>query len=259
MSQMDAWRDSSILIVKGIVTQVRYDDRRAAYYTIDISELLKPIEKTFPSNITVVDPYYMSTAMIELKTGENVVLFLRKGTNQYYESTNEINLDTPIGAKKLLGLRLFLDLMYTSDKSKQSQKCMNAWNNNLSDQEKAAVLDAMWETRCPYYVDSLVNIAKGQNSAEVRSWAITILAYIEEDDYVEDLIPLLDDPDWQVKRQLLLLFGAHKVKKAQPRIEKLLTEDIKALFPWQADNVREMAQEALDKITGKNTSPYWKN
>ena len=58
--------------------------------------------------------------------------------------------------------------------------------------------------------------------------------------------------------QLLLLFGMHRVKAALPRIQKLLKEDLVADASWQAEEIRSMARQAADKITGKNTSPYWK-
>ena len=42
------------------------------------------------------------------------------------------------------------------------------------------------------------------------------------------------------------------------RIRKLLKESIVTEAPWQAEELGSMATQAVNKITGKNTSPYWK-
>ena len=51
---------------------------------------------------------------------------------------------------------------------------------------------------------------------------------------------------------------ANNVNIRLPRIQKLLKEDLVAEASWQAEEIRSMARQAADKITGKNTSPYWK-
>ncbi len=257
MSQRQAWTDSDVLIIKGLVSRARHDGQ-TAYYEIQVSGVLKPQGGTIPKNITIVDPHYMSTAMVRLKEEETVVLFAKKGSDEYYWSCGELHLDAPSGAEKFGGLSLFLKLMSISDKTNQRQQCLASWDDKLSDPEKEAILDVMWETRCSDYTDLLIDIAKGQDSPRLRSWAITILAYVDKSERSEELVGLLDDPDYDVKRQLMLFFGAHKVKAAVPKIEKLLREDIKAPSESQADALRNIAREALDKITGKNTSPYWK-
>jgi hypothetical protein len=52
--------------------------------------------------------------------------------------------------------------MYVSDKVSQRQQCLASWNSMLSDPEKEAILDVMWETRCLGYSDRLVDIAEGR-------------------------------------------------------------------------------------------------
>jgi len=258
MSQRDAWREPDVQIFTGVVSDSRHDDH-TAYHSVRITEVLKSTGDALPATITVVDPHFATTAAIPLQEGETVVLYATKKAHGTYESHGEIHLDAPAGADRLRGLRLFLRLMAVEDKARQRKDCVAAWNAKLSDPEKHSVLDAMWETRCPDYTDLLFDIAKGHNSPPIRSWAVTILASIEKTDRDAELIGLLDDPDYDVRRQLLVLFGAHNVKEAVPRIEQLLEEDLTRLSPSDADALREKAREALDRITGKDPSPYWKD
>ena len=83
--------------------------------------------------------------------------------------------------------------------------------------------------------------------------------YTDKGSRSTELIELLDDPVYDVKRQALLFLGAHKVKEAIPAIEKLLKEDVETKTESQSNALKNMAREALDKITGKNKSPYWEN
>lgn len=257
MKQRDAWADPNVLIVKGFVSQARYDENRA-YYTVQVSEVLKPRSGVALSEISVVDPYYRSDAMIDLKASEIVVLFVQQEPDHSYRSYREFHPDVPSGASKVRGLSLFLQLMYVSDKVSQRRQCLASWNSMLSDPEKESILDVMWETRTSGYSSRLMEIAKGPDSPRIRSWAITILAYLDAKERFEELIPVLDEPDYELRRQLLLLFGTYRVKAAAPRIQELLTSDIVTEAPYQADDLKSMARQALDKITGKNTSPYWK-
>jgi HEAT repeat protein len=128
----------------------------------------------------------------------------------------------------------------------------------LTDPEKESILDVMWETRTSDYSSRLMEIAEGHDSLRIRSWAITILAYLDAKERFEELVPMLDEPDYELRRQLLLLFGMRRVQAAAPRIEKLLNSDIVSEPPCQTEELRRMATQALDKITGKDASPYWK-
>lgn len=257
ISQREAWNDSNVLIINGIVTD-SLNDNLTAYYKVQVLDVLKPKGGVLSEAITIIDPYYRSTAMINLKKRENVVLFVKKQMNGNYHSYREIHPASRTGQETIIGLKLFLKLLSLEDKVKQRQACLQTWQNDLSYSEKKAVLDAMWETRCSEYRDLLIDIAKSNNSAQLRSWAITILAYVDKSPRAKELVELLDDSDYDVRNQLLLFFGVHKVKEAIPRIKMLLKKDLKTQSGWQADPLRMKAQESLDKITGKDTSPYWK-
>lgn len=257
MTQSDAWANPNVLIIRGSVSQVRYEKDRA-YYTVLVSEVLKPRGGVTLSEISVVDANYLSTAQIVLKPGENIVLFVQQEPDHAYTSRREFHLDVPPDALKFRGLSLFLQLMYVSDKVIQRRQCLAAWNAKLSDPEKMSILDAMWETRFSGYGRRLMDISKGRDIPKIRSWAITILAYLDVSERLEELVPMLDEPDYELRRQLLLLFGMHRVKAAAPRIEKLLKSDIVTEAAYQADELKRMATQTLDKITGKSTSPYWK-
>lgn len=119
----------------------------------------------------------------------------------------------------------------------------------------------MWETKTPLYSDRLLGIASGKAPPFVRAWAITILASIGNERRVEELVPmLLDDPDYQVKRQLLLLFGVYRVQAALTSIDRLLHDSPPStVSPAQIASLRAMAQEAREKINGENLSPNWRN
>ncbi len=246
-------------MVRGSVIQVSYTGG-SAYYTFQVSELLKPRDTSLPPRITIADPHWRSTAMIHLNKGQEALVFL-SAEGEYFRSSREIDLAAPAGQETLLGVRLFLRIMYTPGAATQQKLCLDTWDSNLSDPEKQAVLDAMWETKTPLYSEVLLNVARGKDSPRVREWAITILSYIPSSQHVEELVPLLlSDPDYSVKRQLLLLFGTYRVQEAVPAIDELLNSNQgQLLLPWQMDSLRMMAEEARDKITGKNTSRYWKN
>lgn len=156
------------------------------------------------------------------------------------------------------GLRLFLKLMEIDDTAKRRQQCLASWKSALSEPEKRAILDVMWETRFPGYSHRLMDIAKGQDSPSIRAWAITILAYLDVSEPFEQLVPLLGNSDYELRRQLLLLFGSRKVKAAVPAIEKMLKGPIVADATWQVDELKSMATQALDKISGKDPSASWK-
>jgi hypothetical protein len=258
-SEREAWADASVVIVRGSVSSVSRSGG-IAQYQFRVLETLKPRGAGLAPRISITDPAWGSTEAIALRSGGEFLAFLQQ-RGDHFESRAEFELESPAGREMLRGVRLFLKIMYTSKAAEQRRLCVNAWNAVLSEPEKQGVLDAMWETRTPLYSEPLLRIASGKDSPRVREWAITILAYIGDGRRTEELVPLLlDDPDFDVKRQLLLLFGDYRVQDAVPAIDRLLNGDAPAtLSPWQTTSLRAIAQEARDKITGKNTSPYWKN
>lgn len=258
MSQREAWRDSDVLIIKGIVDNFRHDNG-TAYYEIRVLASLKVLKRPIPKTITVVDPHYMTSAMVYLKEKEHAVLFVQKLKKGDYRSHRELRLASPSGQEALRGLELFLGLMSMDGEAKQRRECLKAWRAGLSDTDKRAVLDAMYETRCLEYADLLMDIARGRDTPRLRSWAVTILTCMNKSPRYGELIGLLDDPDSDVRRQALVFLGVHKVREAVPRMEKFLKENIEAPSESDAENLRKKAREALDKITGKNKSPYRKN
>ena len=261
MSNREAWKNSSVIIVRGKVTQESHDaSARVALYGFSVSEVIQPKDSAFPVQVTVVDNHYRSTAMILLHKDMNAVLFLtRSGDN--YISHKEIDLDTEQGVEQLAGLRIFLELMAVPQTDKRAAACIKAWKEAQSPIVKAAVLDAVFESPpSADYVPLLMAVAKGQDTARVRSWAITILGPLASYDQIKELIPLLNDPNYDVKRQLLSALGNHQVKEAISPIEAFLDKNLEELHPkHEADFLRGRAQEALAKIKDENTSPYWKN
>ena len=241
MSNSEALRNSEVIIVKGKVIGIDKDVVRIAKYVFSVSEVIKPKNVELSQEIRIIDKHYASTAMIELEKNMNVVVYLTKSEDGYI-SHREINIDTSIGVYEFKGLKLFLELMSIQQINKQTISCVNALKNSKSSFEKKAVLDAMWETRNLQYVSALLNIAKSkEDDRYVRSWAITILAYLEDSSAVKELIPLLKDQSSDVKRQVLVALGIHKIKEAVPKIEFLLTENI-------SEELRQIAQETLKKI-----------
>ena len=258
-SERDAWGDASVLIVRGTVLDITYKGK-SPEYEFQVSEVLKPREGGLAPTIVISDPYFNTMAAIKLKKGTDFVVFLRRD-GEHFRLLREIDVNSDSGAQVLAGLRTFLSVMFTNDAAKQQQMCLSAWNSGLSDPEKKAVLDAMWDTKTPKYSELLLTIAKGADSPPIRAWAITILSYVGRDHGVAELVPmLLDDSDYEVRRQLLLLFGTYRVQSALPAIDTYLKAREQDTLPaWQQEALRSMAEEARDKITGKNTSPYWKN
>lgn len=152
MRERDAWSDPNILIVKGVVSNVRHEES-VAYYTVLVSEVLKPQRGVTLSNILVRDPNFLSVdASIGLKARENVVLFVRQDSPNCYSSHREFDLDNPSDSLQVRALRLFLRLMYVSNKESQGRQCLASWNSKLSDPEKESILNTMWETRFPGYI-----------------------------------------------------------------------------------------------------------
>jgi hypothetical protein len=59
---------------------------------------------------------------------------------------------------------------------------------------------------------------------------------------------------------LLILFGTYRVQGAVAAIDELLrTVPQESLPAWQQSDLCAIAKEAQEKITGNNTSPYWRN
>jgi HEAT repeat protein len=261
MSNKEAWKDSSVMIVKGKVTQASHDvGARVALYDFSVSEVIKPKDPAFSTQVTVIDNHYLSTAMIPLHKDMNAVLFLTR-SGEGYISYKEIDLDVQQGVEQLAGLRIFLDLMAIPQTDKRAAACIKAWKEAQSPSVKEAVLDAVFESPpSADYAPLLLAIAKGQDTARARSWAITILSPLASYDQIKELIPLLNDPNYDVKRQLLGALGNHKAKEAISPIEAFLAENLEETHPkHEADFLRGRAQEALAKIRGENISPYWKN
>lgn len=256
LSYAEAWHDASIVIVRGRAERVAYKDQRA-YQDFQVTEVLKPRRASLPSAVLISGSIYAPFASLD---SGNYVVFLQK-QDETFRLMRSIRLDSPDGQQTLRGLRLFLKIMSTKGLAKQQELCLRVWNKSLSDPETSALLGAMWETKTPKYSRLLRTIAKGNDLPLTRSGAITILSYIGNDAGVDDLIPMLSsDPDYYVRRQLLLLFGSYRVQKAVPAIDALLQRKEDVNIPaWELDALHEMAQEARDKITGKNASPYWKN
>lgn len=256
MPATEAWSNPDILIVEGVVKRAHCANN-IAYYDVDIKKIYKPYAMNGLRRITIKDSYYRSTAQIDLKKNERVMLFVKEIDGGYYGSAREIDLDTQYGRGASNGIKLFLSLMSIEDNNKRSTECINSYNGGLSVPEKRAILDVMWETRSPIYSNTLIDMIKKENDPGLRSWAITILTNIGDGERAKELVYLLDDPNYDVKRQLLILFGVKKIKEAVPEIELVLKEKLSGMENWQADSLRKIAKEALDKISGKNTSPYW--
>jgi HEAT repeat protein len=158
-------------------------------------------------------------------------------------------------------VRLFLSLVSKPDAAQRQEACLAAWKDSFSDPEKQGVLDAMWETRAPEYSPALLKVSRGNDSPGIREWALYILGSIDNRQGVEELVPLLSsEPDCEVKRQLLFVFGMYRVKEAVTPIDELLAGNPPGqCTSRQADALRARAQEARDKITGKETRPGWRN
>ncbi|MDD5681562.1 MAG: HEAT repeat domain-containing protein [Candidatus Omnitrophica bacterium] len=250
-----AWSSPDILIIEGVVEKERYVNN-TAYYGIDVKKVHKPAKAHNPGRITVKNSYYHSTVAIRLNKGENVILFVKEIGNGYYASLREINLDTQYGKETGAGVKLFLGLMSIED-SKRSAECINSYDKGLSLPEKKAILDVMWETRSPAYSDTLLDMIKSENDPRLRSWAVVVFTNVSNGERAKELVYLLDDPNYDVKRQLLVLFGSKKIEEAVPKIESLLKENLSEMEDRQADSLRKIAKEALDKISGKSTTSYW--
>jgi hypothetical protein len=258
-SETQAWTDASALIVRGSISSADYGPDTTARYELRILEILKPRELNL-RQITITDHNWRTTAAISLRTGGEFLLYLVHLGDEFH-SYREVDLQSPGGMSSLRGVRAFLKVMYTSEPAQQRQLCVDAWKTDLSEPEQQGILDAMWETKTPLYSDQLLSVANGKASPRVRAWAITILAYLGNARRVEELVPLLlDDPNYDVKRQLLLLFGIYRIQGALASIDRLLRDSPPAtLLPWQTTNLRAMAQEARGKITGEDTNPGWRN
>jgi len=259
----DAWADPSTEIVSGKITRVtppepnvkRLDTGAVevsaggtAYYDFEVSEWFKPSDAGLPPRITIAERW-LAFDTADLKPGVDVVLFVRK-QGEYYQSIREIYLDSPSGQATLRGARLFFRLMNTADALRRQDACLAAWNADLSDPEKQAVLDAMRETRTPRYSEALLRIARGGESPAFRPAAISILTEIGNAQGVKDLVPMLSsDPDCQIKRGLVALFWTYKVREALPAIDELLGSGQTAQCTgWPAKDLLEMARKARAEI-----------
>jgi HEAT repeat protein len=147
---------------------------------------------------------------------------------------------------------MFFRLMNTADALRRQEACLDAWHADLSDREKTAVLDAMWETKTPRYSETLLKIARGQDSSAVRAQAITVLTGIGVSHGAAVLVPMLSsDPDCQVKRQLLALFRAYPAPEALPAIDQLLGDQTGPCVRWPVDFL-DRAREARAAIVAAN-------
>jgi len=251
MSQRDAWNNPDVFIVKVRVGSPLIN-KNIARYPVEVMKILKSGVGSIPNTITVVDAYYGSTARTLLRAGMDGVLFVKKNAGDEYSTYREMDLTDSIAARNVFrGLELFLKLIAIPEKEKQHRESVKAWKNSLSDPEKMAVLDVMWETRNEEYSNLLIDVAKGKAAPKVRSWAITILAYLGETSRDEDLVFLLDDPDYYVRRQALIFLGEHNVSKAVSKIEKMIEGEVKTEYPWQANDLKNEARRALVTITSK--------
>jgi len=251
MSQRDAWNNSNVFVIKAKVGNPSID-KNTARYPVEIVEILKSGAGGIPNVITVLDAHYNSTARTLLESGMVGILFVGKSSGSEYLTYRELDLNDSVGARNALrGLKLFLRLISISDKAEQRHESLKAWQRELSDPEKKAVLDVMWETRNSEYAALLMEVAKGKDSPNVRAWAITILTYIDKTKQDEELIVLLDDPDYHVRRQTLLFLSQHNVVKAVPKIEKIVDSEVKAEYAWQAVELKKEARKALIAIAEK--------
>lgn len=254
MSQRDAWNNPDVFIIKAKVGNP-FIDKNTARYPAEVMEILKSGAGSIPNAITVFDAHYGSTARSLLSAGMEGVLFVKKEAGGEYLTYREIDLTDSVGVRSVFrGLKLFLRLIAISDKAKQRRESVKAWRGDLSDPEKEAVLDVMWETRNAEYAGLLLSVAKGKDSPKVRSWAITILAYMDKTKWDEELIFLLDDPDYHVRRQTLVFLRQHNVLKAISKIEKLIDGEVKAEYEWQANDLKKEARRVLLAITDKKSS-----
>ena len=266
LSEFGAWRDPSVAMVIGKVVKVTPPRQSLSqapsldakvYYEFQVSEWLKPRDSGLPRSITITETWGATDTPV-LAPGVEVVLFLQK-SGDHFHSLREIYLDSPAGEGTLRGMRLFLRVMYTADRVQRRQVCLDSWNDTLSDPEKMAVLDAMWETRDSDYSKPLLAIALGNDSPPVREWALTILGSEDQSEDVTRLVPLLlREPECGVKRQLLGVFGVYRVREALPAIDEFLAGDAAGQCPGPGGTLRERAQEARDKITGKETRAGWR-
>jgi hypothetical protein len=258
-SLRDAWRDASVQILMGRVDDVSYS-HNTAYYRFRVAEVLKSEDRAAPSVIVVADPYWNTSAAITVNLRSEFVLYTRK-SGEHFQSLREIEIDSLEGQQHLRAIRLFLNVMSVTGLQKQQTLCLTLWDARLSDLEKGALLDAMWESASPTYSDVLLAIAKGNDSLDVRSWAVTVLSHIQNGNGVEQLIPiLLNESDYGLRRQLLILFGTYRLQGAVAAIDELLqTIPQESLSAWQQNQLCALAKEAQEKITGTNTSPYWRN
>jgi hypothetical protein len=233
----------------GVVTEsIEIGGGGTAYYDFEVSEWFKPSGAGLPPRITIAESW-LAFDTADLKPGVDVVLFVRK-QGEYYQSIREIYLDSPSGQATLRGARLFFRLMNAADALRRQDACLAAWNADLSDPEKHAVLDAMRETRTPRYSEALLRIARGGESTGFRPAAISILAEIGNAQGVKELVPMLSsDPDCQIKRGLVALFWTYKVREALPAIDELLGSDQTAQCTgWPANDLLETARKARAAI-----------
>src|SRR5215472_3894662 len=163
-SLRDAWRDKSVHILRGRVDDVSYSNN-TAYYRFRVAEVLKSGDRTAPSDIVVADPYWNTFGAITLNLNSEFVLFTRK-SGEHFQSLREIEVDSLEGQQHLRAIRLFLNVMSVTGLQKQQTLCLTLWDARLSDSEKDAVLDVMWETASPTYSDVLLAIAKGNDSPD---------------------------------------------------------------------------------------------
>jgi HEAT repeat protein len=112
--------------------------------------------------------------------------------------------------------------------------------------ERSAILDAMWTTRTKKYIPSLLKVVNGADPPQIRSWAITILGYLEDKQVASELIPLLDNQDYSIKRQTLVVLGINRVDEAVPKIRSLIDAQTE-------ENLLSSAFESLTRIGSRSS------
>jgi hypothetical protein len=227
-------------------------------YDILVSQWLKPRGANLPMSFALTEKY-AATDTASFKAGGEYLVYLSE-VNGTFETHREFNLSASDGQQALQGVRRFLEIMYVADPASRVKSCLAAWSDKLSAPEKVCLLDAMWLIGAPEHAPMLRKVALGNDSAQVRGWALTILVKLRVTEGIEELIPiLLSDSDYEVKRQALYVLGTYRVQSALPAIEEFLARDQAARYAaWQAAALRSYAAQARDKISGKDPSSSWK-
>jgi HEAT repeat protein len=242
MSNIEAYKDSSICVVRGIVLKKYYSPY--ATYKFQVEEVIKQAHYLLPKSITIVDIQETESRSSEdflgLEKKEKYVLFLQKTDNRF-GSKRDIILRTQSGKEELQGTKQFFTLMTIRFRQSQIDSCILFLSKATSALERSAILDVMWETRTKKYIPSLFKVVNSTDPPQIRSWAITILGYLEDKQAALELIPLLDSQDNYIKRQTLVALGINRIDEAVPKIRSLIDAQIE-------DNLLSTAFESLTRI-----------